>query len=261
MIGGDNLMNEAVATKGMTVSLGGRKVLEEITIKVNCGELTGVIGPNGAGKTTLLRALLGLVSLEAGELIVLGASDAGLKEVRPQIGYMPQRQSFEKRFPLSAADVVATGLLSPYTLLRRLPNQKEATNNALASVGMKAYADRPFPDLSGGEQQRILLARSVVRKPKLLLLDEPNSGLDFPAQRSFLDLLVKLKEEENLAVILVSHDLISVASAADQLVCINRTMHVHGQPSEVLHSPQLDDAYRCQFDFLSSTAGETGCKH
>jgi zinc transport system ATP-binding protein len=100
----------------------------------------------------------------------------------------------------------------------------------------------------------------LVRKPKLLLLDEPNSGLDFPAQRGFLDLLVKLKEEENLAIVLVSHDLISVASAADQLVCINRTMHVHGRPTEVLHSPHLDDAYRCQFDFLSSTAGEKGCK-
>lgn len=254
-------MDEAVTANGLTISLGGRKVLEEITIKVSCGEMTGVIGPNGAGKTTLLRALLGLVPLAAGELTVLGASGAGLKAVRPQIGYMPQRQSFEKRFPLSAADVVATGLLSPYTLMRRLPNHREATITALASVGMKTYTDRPFQDLSGGEQQRILLARSIVRKPKLLLLDEPNSGLDFPAQRSFLDLLVKLKEEENLAVVLVSHDLISVSSAADQLVCINRTMHVHGRPSEVLHSPQLDDAYRCQFDFLSSSAGETGCKH
>lgn len=254
-------MDEAVTANGLTISLGGRKVLEEITIKVSCGEMTGVIGPNGAGKTTLLRALLGLVPLAAGELTVLGASGAGLKTVRPQIGYMPQRQSFEKRFPLSAADVVATGLLSPYTLMRRLPNHREATITALASVGMKTYTDRPFQDLSGGEQQRILLARSIVRKPKLLLLDEPNSGLDFPAQRSFLDLLVKLKEEENLAVVLVSHDLISVSSAADQLVCINRTMHVHGRPSEVLHSPQLDDAYRCQFDFLSSSAGETGCKH
>ena len=254
-------MDEAVTANGLTVLLGGKKVLEEITIKVRCGEMTGVIGPNGAGKTTLLRALLGLVPLEAGELTVLGASGAGLKEIRPLVGYMPQRQSFEKRFPLSAADVVATGLLSPCTLMRRLPNRREATIAALTSVGMETYADRPFQDLSGGEQQRILLARSLVRKPKLLLLDEPNSGLDFPAQRSFLDLLVKLKEEENLAVILVSHDLISVSSAADQLVCINRTMHIHGRPSEVLHSPQLDDAYHCQFDFLSSTTGETGCKH
>jgi ABC-type Mn2+/Zn2+ transport system ATPase subunit len=253
-------MDEAVRANSLTVSLGGRKVLEKITLSVRYGEMTGVIGPNGAGKTTLLRALLGLVPLEAGELTVLGASGGGLKEIRPQIGYMPQRQSFEKRFPLSAADVVATGLLSPATLLRRLPDHKGLTGRALASVGMKFYMNRPFANLSGGEQQRILLARSLVRKPKLLLLDEPNSGLDFPAQRGFLDLLVKLKEEENLAIVLVSHDLISVASAADQLVCINRTMHVHGRPTEVLHSPHLDDAYRCQFDFLSSTAGEKGCK-
>ncbi|MDZ4132577.1 MAG: hypothetical protein U1E11_05505, partial [Dethiobacteria bacterium] len=100
-----------------------------------------------------------------------------------------------------------------------------------------------------------------VRKPRLLLLDEPNSGLDFPAQQGFIALLRRLKESCGLTIVLVSHDLVSVAAAADQLVCINRTMHIHGNPAEVLHSPHLDDAYRCQFDFLSSTGGKVGCWH
>ncbi len=254
-------MADMIRADNLSVILGQRPVLEEITFSARCGELTGIIGPNGAGKTTLLRAILGLVPIRDGNLTVLGISHPRLKEVRPQIGYMPQRQSFERRFPLSAADVVATGLLSQQTLLRRVTDRMIKINDALQAVGMEAFGHRSFQDLSGGEQQRILLARSLVRKPKLLLLDEPNSGLDFPAQQGFIELLRRLKESSGLTIVLVSHDLVSVAAAADQLVCINRTMHIHGNPAEVLHSPHLDDAYRCQFDFLSSTGGKVGCRH
>jgi zinc transport system ATP-binding protein len=252
---------DMIRADNLSVILGQRLVLEEITFTARCGELTGIIGPNGAGKTTLLRAILGLVPIRDGNLSVLGIGNPRLKEVRPQIGYMPQRQSFERRFPLSAADVVATGLLSQQTLLRRVSDKMVKVNDALKSVGMEVFGHRYFQDLSGGEQQRILLARSLVRKPRLLLLDEPNSGLDFPAQQGFIELLRRLKESSGLSIVLVSHDLVSVAAAADQLVCINRTMHIHGNPAEVLHSPHLDDAYRCQFDFLSSTGDKVGCWH
>ncbi len=244
-------MERLIRAENLGVTLGGRSVLEGITFSAVEGELTGIIGPNGAGKTTLLRAILGLVRIRAGKLDVLGVPCSRLREVRPKIGYMPQRQSFEKNFPLSAADVVAVGLLSPSAMLRRIADQDRSIGAALQSVGMEEYTRRPFKDLSGGEQQRILLARSLVRQPVLLLLDEPNAGLDFPAQQSFVELLQKLKQEKGLTILLVSHDLVSVASAADQLVCINRTMHIHGRPAEVMNSPYLDQAYRCQFDFLS----------
>ncbi len=254
-------MADMIRADNLSVTLGQRPVLAEITFSARCGELTGIIGPNGAGKTTLLRAILGLVPIQDGNLAVLGINHPRLKEVRPQIGYMPQRQSFERRFPLSAADVVATGLLSQQTLLRRVTDRMIKVNDALQAVGMEAFGHRYFQDLSGGEQQRIMLARSLVRKPRLLLLDEPNSGLDFPAQQGFIELLRRLKESSGLTIVLVSHDLVSVAAAADQLVCINRTMHIHGNPAEVLRSPHLDEAYRCQFDFLSSTGGKVGCRH
>ncbi len=252
-------MSSAVKACDISITLAGRRVLEDISFTAEAGELVGVIGPNGAGKTTLLRALLGLIPLERGKLEVLGTNQASIREIRPQIGYMPQLQSFDKRFPLSAADVVATGLLSPATIFRRIKQKSEKIREALQAVGMSDYADRPFRDMSGGEQQRILLARSLVRKPRLLLLDEPNSGLDFNAQRLFMELLLYLKVKEKLAIILVSHDLVSIAAAADQLLCINRIMHIHGHPSEVMHSADLDLAYRCQFDFLSGSLAEKRC--
>lgn len=251
-------MAELIRLDNLSVILGDKLVLDEITFSVRTGELTGIIGPNGAGKTTLLRVILGLVPIQKGEITVFGLSQSRKQEIRTKIGYMPQRQSFERRFPLSAGDVVATGLLSPETLLCRLTEKEERIISALDSVGMKFFIDRPFQDLSGGEQQRVLLARSLVRQPTLLLLDEPNAGLDFPAQQSFIELLQKLKEKEGLTIILVSHDIISVAAVADQLVCINRNMHIHGRPADVLLSPHLDQAYRCQFDFLSSSGYKRG---
>ncbi len=245
-------MKETIKVDQVQVVLGGKAVLEDITFSVYSGELTGIIGPNGAGKTTLLRTMLGLVPIRKGQLEVFGVPVSRLKLVRPRIGYMPQRKSFERRFPLSASDVVAGGLLTPETLLRPVSAKNEKIKKALQFVAMERYHNQPFQDLSGGEQQRILLARSLVRQPELLLLDEPNAGLDFPAQQSFTELIQSLKRERNLTVLLVSHDLMSIASAADKLVCINRTMHIHGHPADVLQSPSLDEAYRCQFDLIST---------
>jgi len=254
-------MQEVIKTDQLTVNLGGKTVLEDITFSAVTGELTGVIGPNGAGKTTLLRAVLGLVPFQKGNLTVFGKRGKQLKEVRSRIGFMPQRQSFERRFPLSAADVVATGLLSPKTLFRRVPEKSKQVDESLRAVGMEGFYSRAFQSLSGGEQQRILLARALARRPGLLLLDEPNTGLDFPAQQSFVELLSELKEKDGLTIILVSHDLVSIAPAADKLLCINRTMHIHGHPAEVLRSPHLDEAYRCQFDFLTTGGGVERCWH
>jgi len=243
----------AVEVDRLIVKLNQKPVLEEVTFTVATGEFAGIIGPNGAGKTTLLRAMLGLVPVWRGKLNIFGLPLSRIQDIRSSIGYMPQRQSFERRFPLSVADVVATGLLSSQTLMRKIPGREKKIKDALEAVGMENFYGKPFQDLSGGEQQKALLARSLAGEPGMLLLDEPNAGLDFPAQQSFLDLLARLKDKKKLTVILVSHDLVSIAPAADNLICINRTMHTHGKPSEVLRSSQLDEAYRCQFDYLSGT--------
>lgn len=251
-------MEPVIKSSDLAVTINGKTVLEKISFEIRAGEMIGIIGPNGAGKTTLLRAILGMVSLHCGELMVFGAPAHRLKTVRGKIGYMPQRQLFERHFPLSVSDVVAAGALIPATLLRRVPNLKEQVAGALRVVGMERYCSRPFQDLSGGEQQRILLARALVRRPSLLLLDEPNNGLDFPAQRRFLELLRRLQLEQGLTLLLVSHDLVSVAAVADTLICINRIMHVNGRPGEVMQSTGLEEAYCCQFDLFSTAARTEG---
>ena len=242
----------------ISVVLGRKPVLQDVSLTARAAELTGIIGPNGAGKTTLLRAIMGLVPIRGGQLEVLGVSSEHIKSIRSEIGYMPQKQHFERYFPLSVEDVVATGLLSGATILKKVLNKKEKISLALESVDMTSFAYRPFKDLSGGEQQRVLLARALVRSPKLLLLDEPNSGLDYPAQALFLSLLQDLKSDGGPAILFVSHDLLSLASAADQLACINKSLHLHGRPNEVLQSPYLDEAYRCQFEFLNGTLRKAG---
>lgn len=253
-------MDQVISCRAVDVSINGRPVLEQITFSVETGQLVGIIGPNGAGKTTLLRAILGLVPIDRGSMLVLGLPVAQVTSRRGKIGYMPQRQLFEKHFPFSVADVVHSGLLNRSTILKRIEKADQRIMEALALVGMENFVRRPFKDLSGGEQQRVLLARSLVRNPELLLLDEPNAGLDFPAQQKFLDLLQTLRNERKLAIILVSHDLLSAASFVDLLICINRVMHLHGHPGEVLKSATLKDAYRCQYDFLSNSIGLDGEK-
>ena len=239
----------------LAVAINGKTVLEKISFRVHPGEFVGIIGPNGAGKTTLLRAILGLIPIREGTIEIMGRSFRKLKSIRHEIGYMPQRQSFERRFPLSAADVISTGLLTPASLGR--PTNRKQKNilvqEAIAAVGLPEIGRHPFRELSGGQQQRILLARALVRNPSLLLLDEPNSGLDFTAQHKFLELLHRLQGERKLTVLMVSHNLLSVAEVASVLICINRSIHGQGRPEDVLAGPGLAEANRCPFDFLQGT--------
>jgi zinc transport system ATP-binding protein len=226
----------------------GRLVLEDISFEVAPGAFVGVIGPNGAGKTTLLRAILGLVPLSAGSIEVLGRDASRRPHGGNGIGYVPQRHVFPPDFPASALDVVRLGRLH---LHERRDEERSRAQAALARVGIAELAARPVGRLSGGEQRRVTLAQALCASAKLLILDEPTVGLDLPAEQEFYALVRRLQEELGLAVIAVSHDLLALAGEADRLVCINRRMHVHGQPDEVIHSHALREAYSCEFDFLA----------
>ncbi len=240
-----------IRTTNLSYRLGGSIILEKINLAVQPGEFVGIIGPNGAGKTTLLRLLLGLARPTGGEVAVLGAPPSSLGPKRDLIGYMPQRPQVSRDFPLSVLDVVTMGLATAAALgkpLRR--TEREKARESLQKVGMLATEQLPFARLSGGQQQLVFLARALVKRPVLLFLDEPGAGLDLPAQNRFMELLKKLQAEQGLTVIMVSHDLAAVAASAGRLICINRTMHIHGRPAEVLKSPHLSKAYRCEFDLI-----------
>ncbi|MEW5920884.1 MAG: ABC transporter ATP-binding protein [Bacillota bacterium] len=240
-----------VEIRDLDYAVNGNQILEKINLQIEAGEFVGIIGPNGAGKTTLLRLLLGLIRQTSGQVRIFGLPPAQLGKKREAIGYMPQRPTFDRRFPLSTLDVVNMGLVTAGSLGCPLTRkQREKARCSLEQVGLAALQNRPFSRLSGGEQQRAFLARAICREPLLLLLDEPNTGLDLPTQHNFFNLLQQLQHKYNLTVVMVSHDLVAIARFAHRLVCINRTMHVHGKPLDVLNSPHLEKAYRCEFDVL-----------
>lgn len=246
----------AVLAEDLSVKKGPSMVLEKVTFRIARGETVGIIGPNGGGKTTLLQTLLGLIRPFAGRSALLGHPSGQLGPVREKIGYIPQRRTHDRLFPVSSGDVVKMGLLSPRTLLRpfKIP-QKEACHEVLEVVDALHLERRPFGDLSGGEQQRVLLARALVRRPTLLLLDEPGTGLDPEAQYLFMEKLHRLQQRFALTLLLVSHDIASLAARVDRLLCINRSMHIHGEPQQVLQSPILQKVFRCSYDLLETGAG------
>ena len=242
-------MSAVVALENVSVKRGADVVLEQIGFAVEPGQFVGICGPNGAGKTTLLKAILGLVPIDAGTITVLGAP-AG-ENARRGIGYVPQRHAFPEAFPATALDVVLLGRLAGGFALRASKADRAAAHEALARVGIAEHAQRPVGELSGGLQRRVTLAQAICASRSLLVLDEPTTGLDLPAEHEFYALLRTLQRELGLAVLAVSHDLVALAGQADQLVCINKRMHVHGRPDEVVHSHALKAAYACEFDFLA----------
>lgn len=216
----------ALSVSGLTVDLGGRRVLSDVDLTVGAGELVGLIGPNGAGKTTLLRAVLGLVRRRAGTVTVCGHPVDSRR-----IGYVPQRHEFAWDFPVSVRDAVLSGLTGSLGWLRRprLEHQR-AVEQALVRAGMDDLATRPVGELSGGQRQRVLVARALALRPELLLLDEPFTGLDMPTQEVLTDLFRTLAGEGE-ALLMTTHDLVAARSECDRLVLVNRTVIASGTPA------------------------------
>lgn len=238
------------------VDLDGQPVLQDITFTLNDRMFLGVIGPNGAGKTTLLRVILGLIKPTSGTVCVMGMQPNELKGELHHIGYVPQNVLFDPIFPVSVFDVVMMGRICCIGRFRFAKKaDKQAVMDSIRMVGLEGLEKRLIGELSGGQQKRAFLARALCRETKILLLDEPTAGLDIPAQKQFIDLLTDLKERLGLSVVFVSHDVNVLAQHADEMVCINRSMHLHGKPGEVVGSERLQEAYRCEFDFLVGSGG------
>jgi zinc/manganese transport system ATP-binding protein len=221
----------------LTVVLRGRAVLEDVSFSIRAGEFVALIGPNGAGKSTLLRVLLGLIGPTRGSISILGRPVA---RGNPRIGYVPQHQTFYESTPLRGRDMVALGI-DGTRYGPPLPNRADAARvqQALEDVRATAYADMPIARLSGGEQQRLMLAQALVGDPELLLLDEPLANLDIRSRRDVVDLVRDVSRARGIAVLFVAHDVNPLLDCMDRVLYIANGHAVIGTQDEIIRSDVL----------------------
>jgi zinc transport system ATP-binding protein len=226
----------------VSVRYGDTLVLESVSLAVEQGEFLGIIGPNGSGKTTLLRVMLGLLRPTSGSVRLFGEALGSFREWR-RLGYMPQRTTFDGTLPVTAAEVVATGLVSGLGFRRTGPDERRKVTESLALVGMEKHARTRMGVLSTGQQQRVLIARALVSDPELLLLDEPTASIDVEAQSSFYTLLRSFNRERGVTLVIVSHDIGVVAQEVSRVACLNRHLLSCGRPADVLTQEALSTLY------------------
>jgi zinc/manganese transport system ATP-binding protein len=234
---------------GTGVRLGGRQVLSDVSFSVGRGEFTGIIGPNGAGKTTLLRVILGLLQPSGGRVLLDG--EPLHRKNKSAVGYVPQKLVIDPDMPLRARDVVSLGL-DGHKLGFGFPTRKrrELVCAALSDVGALGYADARVGELSGGEQQRVLIAHALVSRPKLLLLDEPLANLDLRSEQEIVTVLGKLAREHEIAVLLSAHDMNPLLGVMDRIVYVANGHAAAGPADEVVTSAGLTELYGHHVDVV-----------
>jgi zinc transport system ATP-binding protein len=238
-------MDNVIELKDVWVSYEESLVLESVDLVVKNHDFLAIIGPNGGGKSTLLKVILGLIKPDKGSVTLLGNDP---HKTRKYIGYVPQHMSSNLEFPINVWDVVLMGRISNRSLFRRYSDDdKKAAHDALDIVDMLAFKDRQISELSGGQRQRVFIARALVNKPKLLMLDEPSTGIDSKRQKEFYELLNKLKKE--IAIVMVTHDLSAVSVYVDKIACLNRKLHYHD--SKKISPQDLEAAYQCPVDLIA----------
>ncbi|HZT16634.1 MAG TPA: ABC transporter ATP-binding protein [Gaiellaceae bacterium] len=249
-------MTPALELDDAAVVRGGRTVWRDVSLTVAPGSFAAVLGPNGAGKSTLLRVALGLQPLARGTARVLGARPG---TANAAIGYLPQRRSFDAATRIRGVDVVRLGLDGHRFGLplpgRRRDAGSRRVREVIALVGGEAYAERPIGELSGGEQQRLLIAQALVRGPRLLMLDEPLDSLDLPNQAAVAALVQRICRREGVAVLLVAHDVNPILGYLDQVVYVAGGTAVAGEPRAVITSETLSGLYGTPIEVLRTSDG------
>jgi zinc/manganese transport system ATP-binding protein len=252
----ENVSSPAVAMRDGAVRIHGRTVWADVDFDVMAGEFVAVLGPNGVGKSTLIKTVLGQIPLAAGDLRVLGQPPG---EANHDIGYLPQRRAFDEGLRVRAVDLVRLGRDGDRwgvpLLGHRRRRDDAAVDRLIELVGASGYARRPIGELSGGEQQRILIAQALVRRPRLLLLDEPLDSLDLPNQASVSALIAAISRDENIAVMLVAHDVNPILSYLDRVIYLGHGRAVTGSASEVVTSDTLSELYDAPVEVLQAADG------
>ncbi|MEM2122293.1 MAG: metal ABC transporter ATP-binding protein [Candidatus Bathyarchaeia archaeon] len=238
-------MDYSLEAEGLTVKLGEIFALRDLDLRLGHPTFTVIIGPNGAGKSTLLKAMAGMVAPYSGWIRVLGLDPMRDKaSLRRIIGFLPQRDRIVRSIPLPVKDVVLMGLMARKNPPRvPSPMDYEKAWKALEMVGLEELWDNRFSELSGGQQQRILLARCIVDRPRMLLLDEPFSGIDVKTQAAIVEFLWDLRRRMGLDVYLVTHDVNPLSEAAENVILLNGRVISYGPLREALTEDALNQLY------------------
>lgn len=236
----------AVHIENLSVYYGQTPAIADVCLDVSDGEYLGIIGPNGGGKSTLLKAILGLAPISRGTIRIYGGN---AHKYRFLAGYVPQFTLLNREFPISLFEVVLTGYLkqglSPFHKFSS--KEKVSAYALLERVGIAALADRQISELSGGEFQKMLIARALAVNPRLLLLDEPTASVDAASRDQIYGLLAELNK--NMTIILVTHDLLAVSSQVNRLACLNGQLVYHGEPE--LSEKVVNNLYGCPVDLIA----------
>jgi len=236
---------KVIRVEDVWVHYDGVPVLENVNLSVEESDFLGIIGPNGGGKTTLLKVILGLITPTRGRVSVLGRVP---ERSRHEVGYVSQHNLFDRDFPVSVWEVVLMGRLGRNRLFRSYRREdKMLVQGVLQTVGMLDYQNQQIGKLSGGEQQRVFIARALVSEPKVLLLDEPTASVDSTMQTEFYELLADLKKR--MAIVLVSHDISAISIYVDKIACLNRKLYYHG--SKEIGPEILEATYKCPVQMIA----------
>lgn len=237
-------MDKLIEIEKVTAAYGNKTVLHDVSLTIWENDFLGIIGPNGGGKTTLLKVVLGLLSPLSGAIRFY---EKGKEMPSLRIGYLPQLNQIDKKFPISVREVVASGLASEKPAFRSFnASQKNRIEEVIGQMGLEELRDRPIGELSGGQLQRVLLGRSIVSQPQVLILDEPNSYVDKRFESRFYQLLEDINKES--AIILVSHDIGTVLAMVKNIACVNETLHYH--PGANVSEEWLGEKYACPIELI-----------
>ena len=247
----------AIELRAASVRIANRVVWRDVSVEVPARQFVAVLGPNGVGKSTLVKALLGLAPLATGDVRVLGVP-AG--EANREIGYLPQRRSFDPTVRVRGVDIVRLGLDGdrwgvPLPWGPRAAEARRRVAHALDLVGAHGYANRPIGQVSGGEQQRLLIAQALVRRPRLLILDEPLDSLDLPNQSAVAALIKRVCVDEDVTVLMVAHDVNPILPYLDQVIYLAHGGAVCGKPDDVITSATLSQLYQTPVEVLRTSDG------
>lgn len=230
----------AIEVENLKVTFNGQTVLNGINFQMKKGEIAAIIGPNGAGKTTLIKAILGLIPY-SGKIRVLGEK---ISKVTRRVGYVPQKFSFDKTFPLTVCEFLKL------TVAKKEPGK---IGSVLEEVDIKNCKDKLLGELSGGQLQRVLIARAILNDPEILFLDEATTGVDIEGSRTFYEILEHLNKTHNVTIVIISHEVNMVHTFATEVLCLNKDLYCKGIPKSVITDEMLKNLYGENFEMRQHT--------